>query len=86
LTTQEAHVRTIKAIGPGRPTFNELRKKTGFKDRYLRYMITLLRSHGIVKGERSKEYRYRLTPDAYAEHVKVQLTKAIENVAKGREE
>lgn len=49
-------------------------------------MITLLRSHGIVKGERSKEYRYRLTPDAYAEHVKVQLTKAIENVAKGREE
>jgi transcription initiation factor IIE alpha subunit len=85
-TTQEALVRTIKAIGPGKATFIELRKKTGFKDRYMRYMITLLRSRGIVKGERGREYRYQLTPDAYLQHVKVKLGKAVENAAKGREE
>lgn len=84
-TTQRALVLAIKAIGPKKVTFIELKQRTGFKDRYLRYIITLLRSHGIVKGELGKEYYYRLTPDAYAEHVKVQLTKAIENAAKGRE-
>lgn len=83
-TTQRALVLTIKAIGSRRVTFDELKKKTGFKDRYLRYIITLLRGHGIIKGERGKEYHYRLTPDAYAEHVKMQQTKAIENAAKDR--
>jgi DNA-binding transcriptional regulator PaaX len=83
-STQEGLIRTIKAIGPGKATFIELQKKTGFKDRYLRYMITLLRSRGIVKGERGREYRYQLTPDAYLQHVKVTLGKAIENAAKGR--
>jgi hypothetical protein len=44
-------------------------------------MITLLRAHGIVKGERGRVYCYRLTPDAYAQHVKISLIKAIENAA-----
>ena len=78
-------MRTMRAIGSGRPTFSELRKKTGFTERYLRYMITLLRSHGIVKGERGREYRYQLTPDAFMQHVKVQIAKPVENLAKGRE-
>ena len=77
-------MRTIKAIGPGKLSFTELQKKAGFKDRYMRYMITLLRSRGIVKGERGREYRYQLTPDAYFQHVKVKLGKALENAAKGR--
>jgi hypothetical protein len=44
-------------------------------------MITLLRTRGIVKGERGETYRYRLAPDAYAQYVKLQLIKAIENAA-----
>jgi len=51
------------------------------KERYLRYMITLLRGRGIVRGERGETYRYRLAPDAYAQYVKLQLIKAIENAA-----
>jgi len=86
-STQRALVLTIKGIGSGRPSFIELEEKTGLKERYLRYMITLLRSRGIVKGERGRVYRYRLTPDAYAQHVKLQLVKAIENAASnGREQ
>lgn len=77
-------MRTIKAIGPGRLTFTELRKKTGHKERYMRYMITLLRSRGIVKGERGEEFRYQLTPDAYLQHVKLKLGKAVENAARGQ--
>jgi DNA-binding IscR family transcriptional regulator len=63
-----------------------MQRRTGFSERYLRYMVTMLRNRGIVKGERGKEYRYRLTLDAFAEHVKVQLVKALENLAKGRGE
>ena len=44
-------------------------------------MITLLRERAIVKGQRGETYRYRLAPDAYAQHVKLQLIKAIENAA-----
>lgn len=84
--TQKALILTLRAISSGKPTFKELRKKTGFSERYMRYMITLLRGHGLVKGERGAEYRYRLTPDAFAEHVKLALVKAAENLARGREE
>jgi hypothetical protein len=46
-------------------------------------MVTILRGHGIVRGERSDAYRYRLSPEAFAEHVKVKYVKAVENAAKG---
>ena len=85
-TTQRSLVLTIRAIGSGRPTFSELRSKTGLKERYLRYIITLLRTQGIVKGERGEAYCYRLAPDAYAQFVKLQLIKAIENASNGRDE
>jgi len=39
-----------------------------------------------VKGERERKYRYQLTPDAFMQHVKVQIAKPVENLAKGREE
>jgi DNA-binding IscR family transcriptional regulator len=80
-STQRALVLTIKAIGSGRPSLVELEEVTGLKERYLRYMITLLRARGIVKGERGRVYRYGLTADAHAQHVKISLIKAIENVA-----
>ncbi|WP_455285910.1 hypothetical protein [[Eubacterium] cellulosolvens] len=45
----------------------ELKEKTGLKERYLRYMIALLRAHGMVKEEHGGVYRYRLARDAYAQ-------------------
>jgi len=47
-------------------------------------MITLLRSRGIVRGMRGTVYRYRLAPDAYSQHVRLSLVKAIENAASDR--
>ena len=82
--TQKGLITVMRAIGADRLTFDQLRRKTGMNERYLRYMITILRSQGIVKGERSDAYRYRLSPEAFSEHVKVKCIKAVENVAKGR--
>jgi hypothetical protein len=53
--------------------------------RYLRYMITILRGHAIVRGERvENEYRYRLSPEAFGEHIRVRYAKALENLARGK--
>lgn len=83
-STQKGLITVIRALGTERLTFEQLRKKTGMKVRYLRYMITILRGHGIVRGERSDAYRYRLSPEAFAEHVKIKYAKTIENMAKGK--
>ena len=85
-STQKALILTIRAVGSGHTSLAELEERTGLKERYLRYMITLLRNWGIVKGQRGRVYRYRLTPDGYAQHVKLQLIKAIENAASNRDE
>jgi len=83
-STQKGLITVMRAVGTDHLTFDQLRRKTNMSERYLRYMITILRSHGIVKGERSDTYRYRLSPEAFAEHVKVKYVKAIENTAKGK--
>jgi DNA-binding IscR family transcriptional regulator len=83
-STQKALVLTIRAIGSGHPSLAELEERTGLKERYLRYMITLLRARGIVRGMRGTVYRYRLAPDAYSQHVRLSLVKAIENAASDR--
>jgi hypothetical protein len=48
-------------------------------------MITILRGHAIVRGERvENEYRYRLSPEAFGEHIRVRYAKALENLARGK--
>lgn len=83
--TQRNLLRVMTAIGSERPTLRQLQKSVGMKTRYLRYMITILRGHAIIKGERvGNEYRYRLSPEAFGEHIRVRYAKALENLAKGR--
>jgi predicted transcriptional regulator len=82
-STQRNLLRTMVAIGSERPTLRQLQKSTGMSVRYLRYMITILRTHAIVKGERiGEEYRYRLSPEAFGEHIRVRYAKALENLVK----
>lgn len=83
--TQRNLVIVMTAIGPRRPTLRQLLKSTNMEVRYLRFMITILRGHGIVKGEKVEgKYRYRLTPEAYREHIRVRYAKALEDLAKER--
>lgn len=82
-STQRNLLTVMTAIGSHRPTLRQLQKLTDMKTRYLRYMVTILRRHAIVKGERiGDEYRYRLSPEAFGEHIRIRYAKALEGLAK----
>jgi len=84
-STQRAIVTVMRSIGTDKPTLSTLITRTRFKERYLRYIITMLRRYGIVKGEKHEDgYKYYLSPDAFAEHIKVKFVQALQNVARGR--
>lgn len=64
-------------------TFEVLMDEIGFNGRYLRFLITKLRSIRLMMGERlDEEYRYYLSYESFTTFLKTRYSDAIYNLVK----
>ena len=68
--TQEKILQVIHALGTTQLTFNELLERTKYTPRYLRYMITKLKSIRLIFGKKTEQgYVYYLSYAGYSSHI-----------------
>ena len=87
--TKEKIVDLLTIIGRRKMTINQLLEESGFKQRYLRFLITKLRSVHLMMGEYQKnngenEYFYYLSHEGFSTFLKTKYSDAIYTLVKRR--
>ena len=83
--TQKKIVNLLVIVGKKEMTFQQLINETGFNERYLRFLITKLRSVRLLMGERrQEEYVYYLSYEGFSTYLKTKYSDAIYNLVKRR--
>jgi hypothetical protein len=83
--TQKKIVNLLVILGRKEMTFQQLINETDFNERYLRFLITKLRSVRLLMGERSQEeYVYYLSYEGFSTYLKTKYSDAIYNLVKRR--
>ena len=81
-TTQNIII-LLNAMGKREMTFVQLMDETGHGERYLRFLITKLRSIRLIMGERRRdEYLYHLSYEGFSTYLKTKYSDAIYNLVK----
>lgn len=81
--TQEKIVYLLNVIGKQQFTFDQLLDVTEYKERYLRFLITKLRSIRLIMGEkRNSQYFYYLSYESFTTYLKTKYSDAIYNLVK----
>lgn len=79
--TQENIHQVVQALGTTQLTFNELLERTKFTPRYLRYMITKLKSIRLVFGKKTEQgYVYYLSYEGYSSHIQSIYLSPVRNL------
>ena len=79
-TQKKIHI-VIQALGTSQLTFNELLERTKYTPRYLRYMITKLKSIRLVFGKKTQQgYVYYLSYEGYSSHIQSIYLNPIRNL------
>lgn len=79
----------LTIIGRRKMTFSQLLDESGHKQRYLRFLITKLRSIHLMMGEYQRsntgnEYWYYLTHEGFSTFLKTKYSDAIYTLVKRR--
>lgn len=83
--TRRRIVDLLTIIGRRQVTFQQLLDESGYKQRYLRFLITKLRSVRLMMGEkRGDEYLYYLSYEGFSTFLKTKYSDAIYNLVKRR--
>ena len=87
--TNEKIVDLLTIIGRRKMTFNQLLDETEYKQRYLRFLITKLRSVHLMMGEyqqsnQGKDYFYYLSHEGFSTFLKTKYSDAIYTLVKRR--
>jgi hypothetical protein len=83
--TQKKIVNLLMIVGKKEMTFRQLINETDFNERYLRFLITKLRSVRLLMGERRRdEYIYYLSYEGFSTYLKTKYSDAIYNLVKRR--
>jgi len=81
--TQAKIVNLLNVIGKHQFTFDQLLDVTEYKERYLRFLITKLRSIRLIMGEkRNNQYFYYLSYESFTTYLKTKYSDAIYNLVK----
>ena len=81
--TQKNIVDLLMIMGDREMTFQELLDDCGFNERYLRFLITKLRSFRLIRGRRwGMDYYYYLSYDGFSTFLKSKFSDAIYNLTK----
>ena len=81
--TQAKIVNLLNVIGKHQFTFDQLLDVTEYKERYLRFLITKLRSIRLIMGEkRNNQYLYYLSYESFTTYLKTKYSDAIYNLVK----
>lgn len=76
-------VSVLNVMGKREMTFKKLMDETGYRERYLRFLITKLRSVRLIMGERRRdEYLYYLSYEGFSTYLKTKYSDAIYNLVK----
>ena len=87
--TNEKIVDLLTIIGRRKLTFDQLLEESGYKQRYLRFLITKLRSVHLMMGEYQKsnggtDYFYYLSHEGFSTFLKTKYSDAIYTLVKRR--
>lgn len=83
--TRKNIVSLLTVMGRRELTFEQLTDETGHKERYLRFLITKLRSIRLLMGEsRQDRYLYYLSYEGFSTYLKTKYSDAIYNLVKRR--
>lgn len=83
--TQKNVIHLLTVLGKRVLTFEQLLEKTEYNERYLRFLITKLRSIRLIMGERREgEYIYYLSYESFSTYLKTKYSDAIYNLVKRR--
>jgi|GEM_PF-5283311 hypothetical protein len=83
--TKSRIVDLLTIIGRRQMTFQKLLDESGYKPRYLRFLITKLRSVHLMMGEKhGNEYLYHLSYEGFSTFLKTKYSDAIYNLVKRR--
>ena len=81
--TRKNVVNFLSIMGKKEVTFEQLMDETGYGERYLRFLITKLRSIRLIMGEkRQSGYVYYLSYESFATYLKTKYSDAIYNLVK----
>lgn len=84
--TKKKIVNLLVIVGKKEMTFQQLINETDFNERYLRFLITKLRSVRLLMGERRREeYIYYLSYEGFSTYLKTKYSDAIYNLVKRRQ-
>jgi hypothetical protein len=72
-------------MGKREVTFEQFIDETEYSERYLRFLITKLRSIRLMMGERRRDkYVYYLSYESFSTYLKTKYSDAIYNLVKRR--
>ena len=81
--TKSKIVNVLNVLGKKQLTLEQLLEATDFNERYLRFLITKLRSIRLIMGEkRSNKYFYYLSYESFTTYLKTKYSDAIYNLVK----
>jgi transcription initiation factor IIE alpha subunit len=81
--TKEKIVNVLNVLGKRQLTLEQLLDATDFNERYLRFLITKLRSIRLIMGEkRNNKYFYYLSYESFTTYLKTKYSDAIYNLVK----
>ena len=76
-------VNLLNVIGKKQLTLEQILDATDFNERYLRFLITKLRSIRLLMGEkRNYQYLYYLSYESFTTYLKTKYSDAIYNLVK----
>ena len=81
--TRDNVVNLLNVIGKNQLTLEQILDITHFNERYLRFLITKLRSIRLLMGERrNNQYFYFLSYEGFTTYLKTKYSDAIYNLVK----
>lgn len=81
--TQKNIVSLLQIVGKRKVTLEQLLDATDFNERYLRFLITKLRSIRLLMGEKiNNHYFYYLSYEGFTTYLKTKYSDAIYNLVK----
>lgn len=81
--TRSKIVNLLNVIGKKQLTLEQILETTDFNERYLRFLITKLRSIRLIMGEkRNNQYFYYLSYESFTTYLKTKYSDAIYNLVK----
>jgi len=81
--TKDEIVNLLNMIGKKQLTLQQILEATDLNERYLRFLITKLRSIRLITGEkRNNQYLYYLSYESFTTYLKTKYSDAIYNLVK----